>query len=209
VGWLWYLGTLVPVIGIIQVGGQAMADRYTYVPFIGLFVMLTWGVSAATTAWRHRRILLSIGAAAAFLACLWSTWVQVGYWRNSETLFNHALKIDPTNYMAYHHLGMALYGEGKVDQAIAMYQKTLAVAPQYPSAYNNLAIVYAKQGRYNEAIPLFKAAIRLFPNNIDFYRNLYVAYQKQGKLAEAEAVQAQIRWLLGERGRAAKPIDLF
>ena len=209
VGWLWYLGTLVPVIGIIQVGGQAMADRYTYVPFIGLFVMLAWGVSAAATAWRHRRILLSIGAAAALLACLWSTWVQVGYWRNSETLFNHALKIDPTNYMAYHHLGMALYGEGKVNQAIDMYQKTLAVAPEYPSAYNNLAIVYAEQGRYHEAVPLFKAAIRLTPNNISFYRNLALAYQKQGKIAEAEGVQAQIRWLLGERGRAAKPIDLF
>ena len=209
VGWLWYLGTLVPVIGIIQVGGQAMADRYTYIPLIGLFVMIAWGVSEATAGWRRSRVLLATGAAAVLLACLLSTWVQVGYWRNSETLFSHALQVDPTNYMAYHHLGMALANEGKIDQAIAMYRLTLAVAPQYPSAYNNLAIIYAEQGRYDEAVPLFKAALRLTPNNISFYRNLALAYQKQGKISEAEAVQAQIRWLSGEGGRGAKPIDLF
>lgn len=111
--------------------------------------------------------------------------------------------------MAYHHLGMALANEGKIGQAIAMYRKTLAVAPQYPSAYNNLAIVYAEQGRYDEAVPLFKAAIRLTPNNISFYRNLALAYQRQGKISEAEAVLAQVRWLSGERGRGAKPIDIF
>ena len=119
--------------------------------------------------------------AAALLACLLATWVQVGYWRNSETLFTHALQVDPTNYMAYHHLGMALANEGKINQAIDMYRKTLAVAPEYPSAYNNLAIVYAEQGRYDEAVSLFKAAIRLTPNNISFYRNLALAYQKQEK----------------------------
>jgi protein O-mannosyl-transferase len=209
VGWLWYLGTMVPVIGLIQVGGQARADRYTYIPLIGLFVMIAWGVSEATAGWRRRRVLLSSAAAAALLACLLATWVQLGYWRSSETLFTHALQVDPTNYMAYHHLGMALANEGKIDQAIDMYRKTLAVAPEYPSAYNNLAIVYAEQGRYDEAVPLFKAAIRLTPNNISFYGNLALAYQKQGKISEAEAVLAQIRWLSGERGRAAKPIDLF
>ncbi|MCX5892567.1 MAG: tetratricopeptide repeat protein [Deltaproteobacteria bacterium] len=209
VGWLWYLGTLVPVIGIVQVGGQAMADRFAYIPFIGLFVMIAWGVSEATAGWRGRRVVLSAIATTALLACLVSTWVQIGYWRNSETLFNHALKIDPNNYIAYHHLGMALANEGKIDQAIAMYQKTLAVAPQYPPAYNNLAILYAEQGRYDEAVPLFKAALRLTPNNISFYGNLALAYQKQGKMSEAEAVQAQIRWLSGDRSRAAKPIDLF
>jgi hypothetical protein len=209
VGWFWYLGTLVPVIGIIQVGGQAMADRFTYIPVIGLFVMIAWGVSEATAGWRNRRLLLSTAAAAALLACLLTTWVQAGYWRNSETLFTQALQADPTNYIAYHHLGMALANEGKIDQAIDMYRKTLAVAPQYPSAYNNLAIIYAERGSYDEAVSLFKEAVRLAPNNISFCRNLALAYQKQGKISEAEAVNAHIRWLSGERGRGVKPIDIF
>jgi hypothetical protein len=198
VGWLWYLGTMVPVIGLVQVGGQAMADRYTYFPFIGLFIMVVWGVAEITAGWPNRRVVL--GAAAAVLsACLLSTWIQVGCWRNSETLFSHALKIDPTNYMAYHHWGMALAKEGKLAEAIEMYKKTLAVAPQYPSAYNNLAIIYARQGKYDQAVALFKAAIRLTPGNIDFNRNLALAYRQQGKLAEAEAVMAHVRWLT-ERG---------
>lgn len=197
VGWLWYLGTLVPVIGLVQVGGQALADRYTYIPFIGLFIMLAWGASAATAGWRYRQALLSLGAAAALLGCLLSSWVQVGYWRNSETLFNQALQIDKNNYMAYHHLGMALAGEGKIDQAVAAYQKTLVLAPQYPSAYNNLGIIYAEQGRFNEAAAFFKEAIRLTPANTSFYRNLALVYQKQGKTAEADAVMSQVRWLSG------------
>ncbi|MCL4501414.1 MAG: tetratricopeptide repeat protein [Deltaproteobacteria bacterium] len=209
VGWLWYLGTLAPVIGLVQVGGQARADRYTYIPLIGLFVMIVWGVSEATAGWRHRRVFFSTGAALVLLACLWTTWVQTGFWRNSETLYNHALKVDRTNYMAYHHLGMALANEGKIDQAMSMYRITMALAPRYPSAYNNLAVIYAEQGRYDEAVAFFKAAIRLTPNNISFYQNLALAYQRQGKISEAQSVNAQIRWLSSERGRGAKPIDIF
>jgi tetratricopeptide (TPR) repeat protein len=199
VGWLWYLGALAPVIGLVQVGGQALADRYTYIPFIGLFVMVAWGVSAATAGWRYRQALLSLGAGAALLACLLATWVQAGYWRNSETLFHHALQIDKNNYMAYHHLGMALAAEGKIDQAVAAYRQTLTIAPQYPSTYNNLGIIYAEQGRFDEAVAFFKEAIRLTPANISFYRNLALTYQKQGKTAEADAVMSQVRWLSGDR----------
>jgi len=195
VGWLWYLGTLVPVIGLVQVGGQAMADRYTYVPFIGLFIIAAWGISEATAGWRHRRIVLPTGAAALLLACLLASWGQAGYWRNSETLFTRAIDINPNNYMAYHHLGMDLVNRGQLDQAIAMYQKTLSLAPQYPSAYNNLAIAYAKQGKFKEAIPHFKEAIRLTPDNVSFYRNLALAYNQEGKKSEAEAVMEQVKWL--------------
>jgi len=197
VGWLWYLGTLLPVIGLIQVGGQAMADRYTYIPFIGLFIILAWGISEATAGWRHRKIVLSTSAAALLLACLLSSWGQAGYWRNSQTLFTQAIDINPDNYMAYHHLGMDLVNRSKLDQAIAMYQKTLALAPVYPSAYNNLAIAYARQGKFKEAIPLFKEAIRLTPGNISFHRNLALAYSQQGKKSEAEAVMEQVKWLSG------------
>ncbi len=200
VGWFWYLGTLVPVIGLVQVGGQAMADRYAYIPFIGLFIMVAWGVSELTAGRRHRQVVAATGAFMAILACLLSTWVQAGYWRNSETLFNHALQVDRNNYMAYHHLGMALANEGKTDQAIAMYRNTLALAPQYAPAYNNLGIIYAQLGRFDEAVSLFKAAIKLTPTNAVFYRNLALAYQKQGKNPEAEAVMAHVKWLTGDRG---------
>ncbi|MHB8069150.1 MAG: tetratricopeptide repeat protein [Desulfobaccales bacterium] len=199
VGWLWYLGTLVPVIGLVQVGGQAMADRYTYIPFIGLFIILAWGISEATAEWRHRKIVLSSSAAALLLACLLSSWGQTGYWRNSQTLFTHAIDLNPDNYMAYHHLGMDLVNRGKLDQAIAMYQKTLALAPAYPSAYNNLAIAYARQGKFKEAVPLFKEAIRLTPGNVSFYRNLALAYSQQGQKSAAEAVMEQVKWLSGTK----------
>lgn len=201
VGWLWYLGTLVPVIGLVQVGGQAMADRYTYVPFIGLFIIIAWGISEVTASWRHRKILLSTSAAAVLLACLLSSWGQVSYWRNSETLFTHAIRINPNNYMAYHHLGMELVNQGKLDQAMAMYRKTLAIAPAYPPAYNNLALVYARQGKFEEAVPLFKKAIQLNPYDAVFYRNLALAYRRQGKKSEAEAVMEQLWRLTGRKTR--------
>ncbi|MGO9555709.1 MAG: tetratricopeptide repeat protein [Syntrophobacteraceae bacterium] len=200
VGWFWYLGTVAPVIGLVQVGGQAIADRYTYIPFIGLFIMVAWGVSEVSAGWRHRQVIAATGILSAILACVLSTWVQVDHWRNSETLFNHALQIDRNNYMAYHHLGMAMANEGKTDKAIAMYRKTLTVAPKYWPAYNKLGIICAKQGRFDEAVSLFKAAIALRPTNVDVYRNLARAYGNQGKKSEAEAVMAHVKWLIGNRG---------
>jgi len=199
VGWLWYLGTLVPVIGLVQVGGQAMADRYTYVPFIGLFIIVAWGAYEITANWRHKQILRSTGAAAMILACLLASWGQAGYWRNSETLFTHAIDINPNNYMAYHHLGMDLANHGRLNLAIAMYKKTLAIAPAYPPAYNNLAIAYAQEGKFAEAVPLFKRAIELNPNDASFYRNLAVAYQKEGNALAAKAVMDRVKRLAGEK----------
>jgi len=198
VGWLWYLITLTPVIGLVQVGGQAMADRYTYVPFIGLFIIAAWGVSEATAGWRRRNILLPASAVAVLLACLASTWTQVGYWRNSESLYFEAIRVTGDNYMAYHHLGMAYTNEGRLDLAIAAYKKVIAIDPSYAHTYNNLGVIYAKQGKFDEAVEQFKLAIRLIPSNVSFYRNLALAYSQQGKKAEAEAVQEQIKWLTGK-----------
>ena len=198
VGWLWYLITLAPVIGLVQVGGQAMADRYTYVPFIGLFIIAAWGIAEATAGWRHRKTILSLSAAAVLLTCLVSTWMQAGYWRNSESLYFEAIRVTGDNYMAYHHLGMAYTDQGKLDQAIAAYKKSIAVDPSYSHAYNNLGVVYARQGKFNEAVEQFKLAIRLYPTNVSFYRNLALAYSQQGKKAEAEAVLEQVKWLTGK-----------
>jgi protein O-mannosyl-transferase len=198
VGWLWYLGTLVPVIGLVQVGGQAMADRYTYLPFIGLFIMVAWAASEATASWRHRKIVGST-AAAVLLACLLSSWGQAGYWRNSETLFIHAINMNPNNYMAFNHLGMAFTNGEKFDQAIAMFQKSIEVDPSYPNAYNNLGVVYARQGHLEEAVANFKIAVRLKPTDPSFYRNLALAYRQQGNISEAEAVLERVKWLTGRK----------
>jgi hypothetical protein len=188
VGWLWYLGTLVPVIGLVQVGGQAMADRYTYIPFIGLFIMVAWGLGDQTTRWHLPKAIPALGAAAALAACCWATWVQAGCWRNSETLFIHALKNTGPNYMAYNHLGLYYADQGWLDQAIGMYQSALAASPTYPHAYNNLAIIYARQGKLDEAIENFQKAIQLAPTNPTFRRNLAIAYRSQGQKSPAEAV---------------------
>ena len=199
VGWLWYLGTLAPVIGLVQVGGQAMADRYTSIPYIGLFIILAWGVSAATAGWRRRETIRSLGAAAALAAALVFSWGQAGYWRNSETLFTHSIRVTGNNYLANHHLVMAFNNQGSYPQAIAMYQKTLAIAPGYPPSYNNLGIAYARQMKLDEAVEMFKNAIRLTPGNVNFHRNLALAYNQQGGKSAAEAVMAHIKWLTGHK----------
>ena len=201
VGWLWYLGAMVPVIGLVQVGGQAMADRYTYIPFIGLFIIVSWGIFEITVRWRFQKAILALGAAGVLSACWWATWVQVGYWRNSETLFFHALEVTGPNYMAYNHLGMHYANQGRLDQAMIMYRNTLAIAPGYPPAYNNLGIIYANLGKFDEAVVLFNKALQLTPNNPNYLHNLALAYDRQGKKAEAEAIMENLRWLLGNRGQ--------
>jgi len=199
VGWLWYLITLLPVIGLVQVGGQALADRYTYVPFIGLFIIAAWGGADLADRWPQFKTALALGAGAVLLACLVTAWWQTGYWKNSDTLFVRGMKLNPNNYMAYHHLGMARSNEGRLPEAIELFRETLARAPAYPPGFNNLAIAYARQGRYDLAAPLFKEAIRLSPNNVSYYRNLALAYSQQGKKAEAEALLEHIKWLSGKR----------
>jgi len=172
----------------VQVGGQALADRYTYIPFIGLFIMLAWGLGEVTARWRLPKAIPALGAAAVLSACGWATWVQAGYWRNSETLFAHTLQVTGPNYMAYHHLGMYFADQGRLDQAISLYRNALAAAPAYPHAYNNLGIAYARQGKLDEAIENFQKAIQLAPTNPIFRRNLAVAYRSQGQKSPAEQI---------------------
>jgi len=195
VGWLWFLGTLVPVIGLVQVGGQAMADRYTYVPYIGLFIMLAWGAKEAA-AWKPRlKTALAAGGVTLLAACVYTTWLQAGYWQNSETLCRHALEVTEKNYMAYNHLGMALNLQGRYAQAGEMFKKTIEISPNYSHAYNNLAISYAYRGKLDEAVELFHTAIRINPHQAVFYFNLAEAYRQQGKMAEAGAALSQAKKL--------------
>ena len=194
-GWLWFLVTLLPVIGFVQVGTQAMADRYTYIPLIGLFVLVTWGVADI---WMEKRlpvIVLSLAAGAALASCLAMTRTQVQYWRNSVTLFSHALAVLPGVPLAQNNLGSALYDQGRFEEAIPHLQEALRLKPQYVDAHNNLGLAFWRLGRDQPAIEQFAAVLDLGPDAKAYY-NLGVVLFNQGKLDRAKecfvaAVQLQ------------------
>lgn len=181
-GWLWYLGTLVPVIGIVQVGAQSMADRYTYVPLVGLLVVLVWGASAALA--RHRERLPVLGVAV-LLVCGLLTHRQVGYWRDTETLFRHTLSVTERNPVAHGILGTALSARGEVDEAIQHLRRAVELRPDLARAHNNLGNALFRSGRVEEAIPHYEEAIRLSPGRPSTYNNLGSALLRAGRPSEA------------------------
>jgi tetratricopeptide (TPR) repeat protein len=185
VGWLWYLGTLVPVIGLVQVGQQAMADRYTYVPLIGLFIMIAWGVYELLSKVSHRRILLATGAGVLITALMICTWKQVRLWQDSITLFEHTLSITSNNYSMHHNLANVLRESGKIDEAIAHYSKALEINPNHARAHNNLGIALAQKGRLDDAAYHHSQAIRINPDNVEAYHNLGLILARQRKLDDA------------------------
>jgi tetratricopeptide (TPR) repeat protein len=160
VGWLWYLGTLVPVIGLIQVGAQARADRYTYLPMVGLSIMLVWGLPEVLKS----KVAIS-GAIVACLACAVRCEAQIQYWRNSETLFRHALDVTSSNYLAHHNLGVAFAGEGRFPEAIKQYQAALQIEPNAANVQTDYGNALAKSGRIPEAIEHYEAALRVLPDS--------------------------------------------
>ncbi len=185
VGWLWFLGTLVPVIGLVQVGNQAMADRYTYIPLIGLFIALAWGTRELCC--RSAAARLSICAAWVLaLVCMgfW-TWVQVGYWRTTDTLFRHALRVTPNNSTAHTVLGNDLLARGRAAEAVIHYQRAIAIDPDYARAHNNLAAALVELGRVDEAIEHCRTAIRLEPDHAGWHLGLAVALHRKELLDQA------------------------
>jgi tetratricopeptide (TPR) repeat protein len=184
-GWLWFLGTLVPVIGLVQVGIQSMADRYTYVPLLGLFILLAWGLAEVPPSWRWRTPALGVGAAVSLLACSWATARQVGYWRDSEALFQRAVKVTKNNYLAYNNLGFYLSNHGKAAEAMENYRKSLDINPVYEDALNNLGYALAGQKKYEQAIGYYDAALRVRPNHVEVHNNLGNALSELGRIDEA------------------------
>jgi tetratricopeptide (TPR) repeat protein len=181
-GWFWYLGTLVPVIGLVKIGGFAMADRYTYVSFIGLFVLVAWGVADLAARWRHRKIVLAALAAVLLSILSALTWKQVGCWENSRTLFEHTLKVTSDNWLAHNNLGAALSEQGRMEEAVAHYSKALWIKPEYADARINLGLALEKQGRIDEAIDHFVQVLRTKPDHVGARFNLGNVLMDQGRI---------------------------
>jgi tetratricopeptide (TPR) repeat protein len=187
VGWLWYLGTLVPVIGLVQVGIQAMADRFTYVPLIGLFMIMAWGVPEILARWRYRRIALTVLGCLLLSIFMTISRLQIEHWQNAITLFKHSLMVTASNYLIHNNLGVALEEQGKTQEAIAHYLEVLRIKPNSSEGHNNLGNVFFRQGKNQEAIAHYTEALRIKPDYADPHNNLGVALARQEKDEEAIA----------------------
>jgi protein O-mannosyl-transferase len=185
VGWFWFLVTLVPVIGLIQVGMQAMADRYTYIPLVGLFIMAAWGVPTLIKELHHRQVILALLAGVVITASAALTWQQLGYWQDSISLFRHTLQVTSGNYIAHGNLGCALAEKGNLDAAIEEYQKALAINPRDFKALYNLGLDLAEKGDLEAAIKADKETLWINPNSFAAHNNLGNALFKKGNLDAA------------------------
>ena len=184
-GWLWYVGTLVPVIGLVQVGAQSMADRYTYIPLVGLLVMIVWG---AAELGRHRPFRVagwSLAAGVAIAACLVLTRRQLGYWQDGESLFREALAVTKDNALARNCLGVALYQKGDLAGAANEYQQAVNLNPHFSDAYYNLGLLLDKQGQTDAAVSEFQQALQYKPNRLDAGNQLAADLFKKGETGPA------------------------
>jgi len=195
-GWLWYLGMLVPVIGIIQVGIQARGDRYTYLPHIGLYLLVTWAIADLLVSWRHRREILTIGAVTTIIVLARCAWVQTSYWKNSELLWSHTLAVTSGNATAHRDLGTVLLKRGQLDDAIFHFQASLKIRPDVSrgrydrdNARSHYHLGYAldQKGLLSEAISHYRKAVELWPDNADSEYILGMALSQQGHIDEAIA----------------------
>jgi tetratricopeptide (TPR) repeat protein len=212
VGWFWYLGTLVPVIGLVQVGNQTMADRYTYLPTIGVFLMVAWSSAELAGKWKSRsswdaspkrplprgdgdpsrmslpgRACLAAAAIATLSACAVVAHHQLRFWQSSESLFRHALSVDPNNFVAWTGLGYWLAEQGQAGEAEACYRAAVQIRPSFAEAWNGLGCALANSGRYAEAVTNYETAVHLSPGHIKARDNLAAALAACGRIEEAKA----------------------
>ena len=185
VGWCWYLGTLMPVIGLTKGWGTFMADRFTYLPQLGLYLMVAWGAVDGAGVWRGRRVVLASAAVVIVTSLLVAARVQTRYWRDSISLWTHTLACTPENFFAHHNLGVALAAQGEWNEAISHYESALRFKPDCVGAHNSLGLALAAQGKWNEAIAHYESALRLNPDYAQAHNSLGVALAEQGKLNEA------------------------
>jgi tetratricopeptide (TPR) repeat protein len=184
-GWLWYLATLLPVIGFVQVGGYCMADRNTYIPLIGIFIIIAWGVPELLNRWRYRVIGLT-SLAVAYIAILTAiTWQQLPVWTNSITLFEHALDVTPPNSLSHYNLAHALDVRGRVDEAVRHYTEALRINPNHGEAHIAIGNLLEFQGKKDKAIRHYSEALRIDPGDAGAHNNLGNILAHQGRMAEA------------------------
>jgi tetratricopeptide (TPR) repeat protein len=186
-GWFWFLGTLVPVVGVVQVGGQSMADRYSYVPLIGIFICAVWAAGDALAGRKLGRLLLGGAGLAAVGVCAAVSHHQLHYWKDDLTVFEHALAVDQHNSMALQMVGVHLSEQGKYDQAAEHFQAALQAYPEYADARYGLAMVLAEQGKTQDAIDQLQAAIRMRPYDVWAHNGLGAVYWQLGRIEEAAA----------------------
>ena len=187
VGWFWFVGTLVPVIGLVQVGIQSMADRYTYVPLIGVFTILVWGLGAVCASRRAPKPWIIFLAMTLFVACAFRTRDQLHYWQNDETLFRHTLAVTKNNYLAYNNLGTWLSKKGQIAEAMDCFHKSLKIKPDDSDVLYNLGNAFARLGNWDEAINNYKRALQIIPNQPDILDNLGFAFAARKQFADAIA----------------------
>jgi protein O-mannosyl-transferase len=222
-GYFWYIITLLPVIGFIQVGGQAMADRYSYLPHIGLFTTLSWGGAELSLKLPRLRKTAIFAAGGAVLLCAILTWVQVGYWTDNIRIYRHSLDVTKDNYFAYNGLGRAYEQQGRMDLAIAQYNEALRIMPRDPEFLVNLGNALDNQGRTAEAIGSYEEALRVNPRLAEGHYNLGLALARHGKLNEAMAeysealrikpespqIESDLGNALDDQGRTAEAIGHY
>jgi protein O-mannosyl-transferase len=184
-GWFWFLGTLVPVIGFIQVGAQAMADRYFYIPSIGLFIALVWGAAEFCAARPNGKTILSLLGGAALAGCVLVTSLQISVWQNSQTLFLHALGVTHDNYVADNALGKAFERDGDGARALVLYREAVRIEPRYPISQYNLGLALIGFGLKDEALEHLAAAAHYDPRNADALFNLGVFFAQNARLPDA------------------------
>lgn len=187
VGWLWYLGTLVPVIGLVQIGKQSMADRYTYFPSIGIIIMLVWGLIYIFPKEKTHKLVLTPLAVFIIVALMFFTWQQCGYWKNSITVFRHALEVTKDNYLAHNNLGTALAAAGKSKEALFHYRAAVEINPAHDTSLVNLGAALAAEEKNKEAKTLYLRAIEINPANAHAHVNLGTLLAKAEKNREAMA----------------------
>jgi len=189
VGWFWYLGTLIPVIQLVQTGSIAMADRYAYVPLIGIFIIIAWGLPELLAKWRLRSRILTIAAGIWISTLMLMTWNQVSHWKNSITIFSHAIEVTDIEYpdflLAHNNLANALLAEGRTGKAISHYKMAINLMPDYAVNHSHLANALFAEQKTEEAISHFKMAIELMPDYATAHYNLGFALMKEKKTGEA------------------------
>jgi hypothetical protein len=185
VGWLWFLITLAPVIGLVQIGSQAMADRYTYVPHIGLFILLVWSVPAAVERSRPGKVFVAALCGCLLFGLSAMTWAQVGYWRDGVTLYAHAIGVTQKNWLAWNNLGMQYLNAARLQSALDCFGEAVRIKSNYADGWYNLGVAQARLGLSRQAIESYEASLRLDPRNADGWTNLGIARQNIGDYGPA------------------------